>query len=589
MQRLTSHEPNLKKRDVEANWGCLGSAQTLARRDRRETGLRLRPLLAGLVLFAAAILHPGSFAFSAPVSGVPLKLAWHPNPESNVAGYEVRYGTASGQYSMKWDAGFQNRVTLPDLVEGETYYIVVVAYNLAGLKSAPSKEIVHRVKKQEADTEPNGTITAPSTDGTIYAGQNVVFSGEGSDPNGNTPLTYRWKFGEGSGIADSQEKNPGEVRFEIPGTYQVSLTVGDSKGRTDPTPDTRTITVISSAEMSVIPRDGWKLKYVDSEETEGYSAIRSFDGDSTTFWHTKFTSGNLSAKSHQIQINLGSVRSVSGFGYLPRQDGFLVGNIGKYEFYVSMDGQFWGKPVATGTFVASPIEKQVVFEPKAGRFIRLVSLKEVNGNSDSNIAELRLFEGPVPNRPPSPKALSISTTRSTAVKFDLMASDPDDNPLTFKILSLPSHGSLTGTPPDLTYTPDSGYTGDDQFSYRVDDGTVNSKPAKVTIRIKPPSAPKSAAIPQWAAPGPANPEACSQRTTIDEIDGLKYLVLTVAKPAIPDDIKRVVQVSPNLVDWFSGSDHTTVIADNERFLRVRDNTPLSPGSKRFIRLKTSSH
>jgi hypothetical protein len=71
------------------------------------------------------------------------------------------------------------------------------------------------------------------------------------------------------------------------------------------------------------------------------------------------------------------------------------------------------------------------------------------------------------------------------------------------------------------------------------------------------------------------------------INGLRYLTLTITKPAVPDGVKRSVQVSPNLVDWFSGKNHTTVLDDNERFLKVRDNTPLVPGRKRFIRLKTA--
>ncbi|MEO5914515.1 MAG: Ig-like domain-containing protein [Luteolibacter sp.] len=78
-------------------------------------------------------------------------------------------------------------------------------------------------------------------------------------------------------------------------------------------------------------------------------------------------------------------------------------------------------------------------------------------------------------------------------------------------------------------------------------------------------------------------------TGIEVIDGKKYLVLTVEKPAVPDGVIRVVQVSPNLVDWFSGRQNTTVIIDNETTLKVRDNTPLRPGAKRYIRLKPIRH
>lgn len=71
------------------------------------------------------------------------------------------------------------------------------------------------------------------------------------------------------------------------------------------------------------------------------------------------------------------------------------------------------------------------------------------------------------------------------------------------------------------------------------------------------------------------------------IDGNKYLTLTAAKPSLNDGSVLTVEVSPNLVDWYSGAKHTTVISDNESFLKVRDNTPAAPGVKRYIRLKTT--
>ena len=72
------------------------------------------------------------------------------------------------------------------------------------------------------------------------------------------------------------------------------------------------------------------------------------------------------------------------------------------------------------------------------------------------------------------------------------------------------------------------------------------------------------------------------------IGGKKYLVLTVAKPAVPDGVKRVVEVSPDLQNWFSGKNHTTVMVNNDKILKVRDNTPIRPGVKRYIRLKGSA-
>ncbi len=68
-------------------------------------------------------------------------------------------------------------------------------------------------------------------------------------------------------------------------------------------------------------------------------------------------------------------------------------------------------------------------------------------------------------------------------------------------------------------------------------------------------------------------------------EGLKYLVLTVEKSEVPKLAIRNVEVSSNLTRWFSGPNHTTTLLDNDSVLRVRDDTPVKEGEKRYIRLK----
>ena len=72
------------------------------------------------------------------------------------------------------------------------------------------------------------------------------------------------------------------------------------------------------------------------------------------------------------------------------------------------------------------------------------------------------------------------------------------------------------------------------------------------------------------------------RTTAD---GLSYLVLTVEKSSDWALSNRRVEVSGNLVDWYSGKKHTKVLVDDDSTLRVQDKTPVSPSKKRYIRLK----
>ena len=74
-------------------------------------------------------------------------------------------------------------------------------------------------------------------------------------------------------------------------------------------------------------------------------------------------------------------------------------------------------------------------------------------------------------------------------------------------------------------------------------------------------------------------------TITRDSEGLKYLVLTVEKSQAPKLADCKVEVSSNLTKWFSGSKYTTTLLDNNSVLRVRDDTPIKQGEKRYIRLK----
>lgn len=94
------------------------------------------------------------------------------------------------------------------------------------------------------------------------------------------------------------------------------------------------------------------------------------------------------------------------------------------------------------------------------------------------------------NRPPAAASQAVSTVAETPVAFSLAGLDPDGDTLAFIVVSPPAHGTLTGTPPDLTYTPAPGYTGGDAFTFAVSDGLATSAPATVSITVaRPASAP----------------------------------------------------------------------------------------------------
>jgi len=78
---------------------------------------------------------------------------------------------------------------------------------------------------------------------------------------------------------------------------------------------------------------------------------------------------------------------------------------------------------------------------------------------------------------------SLETQLNTPLAITLVGWDVETANLSFNITSQPSHGSLSGSAPQLTYTPTSGYTGSDSFAFTVSDGTATSAPATISIIV----------------------------------------------------------------------------------------------------------
>jgi PKD repeat protein len=100
----------------------------------------------------------------------------------------------------------------------------------------------------------------------------------------------------------------------------------------------------------------------------------------------------------------------------------------------------------------------------------------------------------LPNSPPVADNLSVDTDEDTPVDITLTASDVDGNPLTYAVVTDPSHGTLGGAAPDLTYTPAPDYNGPDSFTFVANDGLVDSNVATVSITVWPVNDPPSASF-----------------------------------------------------------------------------------------------
>ena len=87
------------------------------------------------------------------------------------------------------------------------------------------------------------------------------------------------------------------------------------------------------------------------------------------------------------------------------------------------------------------------------------------------------------NRAPLAIGQNLTTPQDEAVVVFLTGRDDDADPITFQTLSSPNHGQLTGEPPNLVYTPETGFNGEDLFTFALDDGIAQSQPATVRILV----------------------------------------------------------------------------------------------------------
>jgi regulation of enolase protein 1 (concanavalin A-like superfamily) len=78
---------------------------------------------------------------------------------------------------------------------------------------------------------------------------------------------------------------------------------------------------------------------------------------------------------------------------------------------------------------------------------------------------------------------SASTSKDIARSITLTGSDVDGGSLTFTVVGSPANGTLSGTAPNLTYTPNLGFFGNDSFIFQVNDGLTDSALASVSITV----------------------------------------------------------------------------------------------------------
>ena len=78
---------------------------------------------------------------------------------------------------------------------------------------------------------------------------------------------------------------------------------------------------------------------------------------------------------------------------------------------------------------------------------------------------------------------SVTTEQEATLDIVLEGTDIDGDELTYLIVDNPKNGSLTNDKGNVNYTPNTGYFGDDSFTFKVNDGTIDSEKVSVLISV----------------------------------------------------------------------------------------------------------
>ncbi|MFO7936786.1 MAG: Ig-like domain-containing protein [Kiritimatiellia bacterium] len=116
--------------------------------------------------------------------------------------------------------------------------------------------------------------------------------------------------------------------------------------------------------------------------------------------------------------------------------------------------------------------------------IRILSYR-LPGHNRITFRFLGLLAGGEENQPPTAFSLTYTITEDSPLDITFTGNDPESDPLTFSVVVPPDHGTLTGTPPQVTYQPLADYNGSDLFAFKANDGNLDSSNAIVNISITP--------------------------------------------------------------------------------------------------------
>ena len=139
----------------------------------------------------------------------------------------------------------------------------------------------------------------------------------------------------------------------------------------------------------VPPKEMSIVRFSTEEPGSNGFAKYAIDGNPQTKWESHWHRGQVDEPPHELVIDLGNTREVTGFRYLARQLG-SVGVFARTEFYVSDSPNDFGKtPAAKASFIdVKMVQSADCEKPHKGRYVLVRMLSEITGKPNGTAAEI---------------------------------------------------------------------------------------------------------------------------------------------------------------------------------------------------------
>lgn len=488
-------------------------------------------------------------------------LEWDPSPDPLVVGYRLYWGTESGVYDSSLTVGLTNAATVEGLAPAQTFYFVVTAANAAGIESVPSNELPYTTPLnrpplaigQKLYLSEDGKLSIPLTgtdpDGDALRFQIVRAPGRGTlsgtppnvvyQPNPNVFGTDSFDFT----VSDGQEISaPATVALSIlavndpPVANPISLsTPAATKAYirltgSDPDGDPVSFAVVSPPSRGTLSGKSPSFYYTPQA---GFAGMDSFSFVARD--------GKTTSAAATVVISVGAANSAPRA--LSQSVSTEVGRpVGIQLTGSDPDGDPLQYAVATPPYrgTLSGVPPKLIYTPQpgfAGRDNFTFSVSDGRLNSTAVAVMINVV---ATHQPPVAVSQNVSTLEDTPAAITLRGSDPEGQPLSYVVTTPPNSGTLSGTPPDLVFTPANDASGLAYFAFSAFDGELYSEPALVIVSV---TAVNDAPIAE--ALNLATPKGQSAAFTLGAKDPegspLKYTILTLPTHGI------LIGEPPNLI------------------------------------------